>query len=96
MLPPAAGQQTNGCRSPAPGVLSTGAGLELYGDGTNTIGFIKAYNRVANTPGTLKIQDSGGNTHINPVDGNVGIGTTNPIAALHVVTPAGAGGIIVG
>lgn len=47
-----------------------------------------------NTPGTLKIQDSGGNTHINPNGGNVGIGTTNPLASLHMATLAGAGGII--
>ncbi|KAA2238690.1 hypothetical protein F0L74_20950 [Chitinophaga agrisoli] len=79
----------------ANGILTTGAGLELYGSSANNAGYLKAYNRVTGTAGTLILQDGGGYTRINENGGSVGIGTSNPLDALHVSTAAGAGGITV-
>lgn len=78
-------------------VLTTGAGLELYGSNANGNGYVKAYNRATGVGTTLKIQDTGGgNTLMNEGGGNVGIGVTAPTAKLHVnnVQPAGASTMI--
>jgi hypothetical protein len=78
-------------------VLTTGAGLELYGSSLNGNGYVKAYNRATGVGTTLKIQDTGGgNTHINEGGGSVGIGTVAPTAKLHVanVQPSGAATMI--
>ncbi len=66
------------------GLGATGAGLELYANSTNAVGYVKVFNRSGGVPGTLKLQDSGGNTYMNENGGNVGIGNITPAAKLDV------------